>query len=158
MRKRLPDLASTGATPIESIRIAPNQRSSRGAIPKLLYGFQELYSNKELLNSILDLLASEIMSDKEATGRPGLSLWQILVLGVVRVGSQSSYASLLDLVNNHRALRGILGLGGLDDEFAEQTLIDNVHLLTEDILLKVNTLLVSTGNHLLKKTIRLLKT
>jgi len=82
-----------------------------------------------------------------------MSLWEILVLGVVRVGNQLSYVELLDLANNHQALRGILGLGGLDNEFREQTFNDNVHLLTEDILLKVNTLLVSCGNELLKKTI-----
>lgn len=153
LRTRLPNLATSGATPIELVKIAPNPRSSRGTLPRLLYGFQALYLEKPLLNAIFELLEQELLSDKKATGRPGMSLWEILVLGVVRVGNQLSYVELLDLANNHQALRGILGLGGLDNEFREQTLNDNVHLLTEDILLKVNTLLVSCGNELLKKTI-----
>ena len=157
LRKRLPDVASRGAQPIESIRIASNARNSRGAIPKLLYGFQELYSTKELLNSILTILEKEIISDKNDTGRPGMSLWEILVLGVFRVNMQLSYGNLVDLVNNHRALRGILGLGGLDNEFSEQALHDNVSLLSEAMLVKVNTLLVSSGNKLLKKAIYVIK-
>ncbi|WP_075164085.1 hypothetical protein [Microscilla marina] len=152
MRKRLPDIASSGALPIETIKISKNARSSRDALPRLLFGLQELYSNKEILGKVLDLIEKEILSDKMATGRPGLSLWQILVLGVVRVGKGLSYASLLDLANNHRALRGILGLGGLEDEFSEQTLLGNVHLLTIDLLQKVNGVLMGAESHWLKKT------
>ncbi|WP_053337271.1 hypothetical protein [Microscilla marina] len=83
-----------------------------------------------------------------------MCLWQILVLGVVRVGKGLSYAGLLDLVNNHLALRGMMGLGGLDDDFSEQTLNENVHLLTDELLHSINALLVDAGNDLLKKTIR----
>ena len=83
-----------------------------------------------------------------------MCLWQILVLGTVRVGKNLTYASLLDLSNNHRALRGILGLNSFEYEFHEQTLLDNVHLLDEILLKSVNTLLVEAGNEMLKKMVR----
>lgn len=158
MRSRLPNTAQTGAIAIESVKISKNKRSSRDALPQLLFGFQELYSNKPLLDKVLTLLENQILSDKKKTGRPGMCLWQILLLGVVRVGKGLSYAGLLDLVNNHRALRGMMGFGGLDNEFSEQTLNENVQLLTDDLLQSINTLLVEAGNDLLKKTIRKLKT
>lgn len=154
MRNRLPNTVQTGVIAIESVKISKNKRSSRDALPQLLFGFQALYSNKPLLNQVFVLLEKEILSGKKVTGRPGMCLWQILILGVVRVGKGLSYAGLLDLVNNHRALRGMMGLSDLEEEFSEQTLLDNVHLLTDELLQSVNTLLVEAGNDLLKKTIR----
>jgi len=162
LRTRLPNLAQPGASVIEMVKIAPNKRSSRDALPRLLYGFQELYSDKNLLDQVLELLEAKISLKKPKktdssgsnTGRPGMCLWQILVLGAVRVGKRLTYAGLLDLSNNHRALRGILGLEGFDEEFCEQTLLDNIHLLDDELLKSVNTLIVNAGNELLKKTVR----
>ena len=153
MRSRLPNIEKTGALAIESIVISANKRSSRAALPQLLYGFQELYLDKILLNKVLDLLENKILFGKKDTGCPGMCLWQILVLGVVRVGTGLGYAQLLDLSNNHRALRGILGVDGVNKIFREQTLLDNIHLLDDELLQSINTLLVEYGNTLLKKTI-----
>jgi len=157
LRTRLPDLATSGALPIETIKVSINKRNSRDAMPQILFGLQQLYSNQQLLDSVLDVLGDGIISDKKDTGRPGMSLWQILVLGVVRVGKKLSYPSLVDLVNNHLALRGVLGLGGLSTEYHEETLRDNVVLLTEEMLLKINVLLVNSGSDFFKKRMRNLR-
>ena len=50
------------------------------------------------------------MAGKKATGRPGLDLWQILVLGVVRLGLNCDYDRLEHLANYDSLLRQILGL------------------------------------------------
>ena len=155
MRTHLPNIAQTGALVIEKVKISTNMRNSRGRLPKVLYGFQKLYSQSVLRDKVLHLLEETLPTGNPKAGRPGMCLWQILVLSVVRTAMGYSYADLLDLVNNHAALRGILGLGGLSQEFTEQTLHDNIRLVTEEVLVSINLLLLELGNTLLKKSLRL---
>jgi transposase, IS5 family len=59
---------------------------SRDDIPKILRGLQHLYMNEELRQSVFALLESEIASEvSKRNGRPGMTLWSILVCGVLRL-------------------------------------------------------------------------
>ena len=57
----------------------------RDDIPQRLRGLQNLYNNTEVRGAILDLFAFVFIgvTDYE-TGCPGMALWLILVLGVLR--------------------------------------------------------------------------
>jgi len=127
---------------------------SRDDIPKVLRGLQHLYMNEPLRKSIFALLENEIAPGKNKNnGRPGMTLWRILVLGVLRLDLNIDYDRLLELSNQHRTLRQMLGHGLFDEdkEYAYQTLVDNVGLLTPELLDKLNQIIVEGGHDLAKK-------
>ena len=127
---------------------------SRDDIPKVLRGLQHLYMNKTLREQVFALLEREIAPGKnKRNGRPGMTLWRILVLGVLRLDLNIDYDRLLELSNQHRTLRQMLGHGLFDEdkEYAYQTLVDNVGLLTPELLDKLNQLIVTGGHVLVKK-------
>jgi hypothetical protein len=70
-------------TPIEKIRLPLR---SRDELPPILAGLQWLWMHPALRAEILALLEAAVLAGKAATGRTGMDLWQILVLGVVRLG------------------------------------------------------------------------
>jgi len=127
---------------------------SRDDIPKVLRGLQHLYMNEPLRTKVFALLENEIAPGKNKhNGRPGMTLWRILVLGVLRLDLNIDYDRLLELSNQHRTLRQMLGHGLFDEdkEYAYQTLVDNVGLLTPELLDKLNQIIVAGGHVLVKK-------
>lgn len=153
MRKRYSIQQRLGTIPIGEVSI---RQKSRHELPKILLGLQHLFLDDSLRESVLSLVESVVMKDKHATGRTGLDLWEILVLGVVRLGLDADYDRLEDLANNHKSLRGILGAGiehGFDHEkvYGLQRLKDNVSLLDEKVLKEINRLVVEAGHKLIKK-------
>ena len=68
----------------------------------------------------------------------------------------TNWDRLEDLSNYHKLLRQILGVhvvefGVEEIEFAYQTIVDNVSQLDEELLQKINLLVVQHGHNLLKK-------
>ncbi|OGA00512.1 MAG: transposase [Betaproteobacteria bacterium RBG_19FT_COMBO_58_11] len=126
---------------------------SRDDIPKILRGLQHIYTDPSLRTAVFELLTKQIApkADK-SNGRPGMTLWSILVCGVVRLDLNIDYDRLQELVNQHTTLREMLGHGTFDKEhYAFQTLKDNVMLLTPELLDKINQIVVPAGHALLKK-------
>ena len=78
MRKRFEVQLSLGQTPIEKV-ILPLK--SRDELPPILAGLQWIYQTPEVNEPIFALLERKVLAGKKATGRRGLDLWQILVLG-----------------------------------------------------------------------------
>ena len=126
---------------------------SRDDIPKILRGLQHLYTDTSLRAAVFELLAEQIAPKiNKDNGRPGMTLWSILVCGVVRLDLNIDYDHLQELVNHHDTLREMLGHGTFDKEhYAFQTLKDNVTLLTPELLDKINQIVVPAGHALLKK-------
>ena len=119
---------------------------SRDDITKLLLGIQHISSNKKGLEQILKIL-KEAISIK-SIGRLGMSLWKILVLGLLRQAINADYDRLHNLANNHIDLRKFLGHGMIDchDNYSVQSIKDNLSLLTEDALDKINVVIVQLGH------------
>jgi hypothetical protein len=71
---------------------------SRDDIPQLLRGLQHLYNDTKARDNILEQLGSVIIAETDPeTGRPGMSLWSILVLAHLR-----SFQSAKSLIySNH---------------------------------------------------------
>lgn len=126
---------------------------SRDDIPRILCGLQHVYTNEALREAVFSLLEKRIAPtvDKQ-TGRPGMTLWKILVCGVVRLDLNSDYDRLHELVNEHTTLRAMLGHGAFSEEsYSVQTLKDNLRLLTPGLLDELNQLIVNAGHVLVKK-------
>jgi hypothetical protein len=152
MRKRFEVQLALGKTPIEKV-VMPAR--SRDELPPVLAGLQWVFQSAELNSQIFELLEKKVVGDKKATGRPGLDLWQILVLGIVRLALDCDYDRLEHLANYDGLLRQILGLSPMlaDQEkpFHYKTLSENVCHVDEDLLREINAIVVQAGRAAFKK-------
>jgi len=126
---------------------------SRDDIPKILRGLQHLYMDPALRASVFQLLERQVAPQvSKFNGRPGMTLWTILVCGVIRLELNIDYDRLHELVNHHNTIREMLGHGVFEDvSYHHQTLKDNVSLLTPALLDEINQLVVHAGHELVKK-------
>ena len=79
-----------------------------------------------------------------------MDLWQILVLGVVRLGLDADWDRMEDLANHHLLVRQMLGVpvtpwGEAAKVFGHQTLRDNVALLDDELLQAINARVAAAG-------------
>ncbi|TYP90217.1 hypothetical protein BCL69_101446 [Nitrosomonas communis] len=121
---------------------------SRDDIPKILRGLQYLYLDEALHHKVFALLEREIAPKvNKHNGRPGMILWSILICGVLRLDLNADYDRLHELVNQHRTLRAMLehNLYDEDRKYAYQTLVDNVSLLTPELLNQLTRSLLREG-------------
>ena len=141
-----------GETPIGEVEI---DKSSRDDIPALLQGLQYLYVDKARRNEVFNLLQSNISSDiSQLTGRPGMELWPILVLAVLKHGLDCDFDRLQELANQHRTLRKMLGhvdWQNTGHQYNARTLINNLPLITPKTLSKVGQLVVTSEHEVAKK-------
>jgi hypothetical protein len=140
-------------TPIEKIRLPLR---SRDELPPILAGLQWLWMHPTLKAEILALLEAKILAGKQRTGRTGMDLWQILVLGVVRLGLDADWDRMEHIANYDLLVRQMLGLPAApwDDEakrFGHQTLRDNVALLDEALLQQINARIAAAGRAVFAK-------
>jgi IS5 family transposase len=153
VRKRFKVQYEMGVKPIERIKIPTK---SRDELPPVLRALQEIYTNEELNAAVFDLLESRITEKTGSwrTGRPGMNLWEILVLGVVRLTLDTNYDRLEHIANWDTLVRRLLGVsrfGGEGKLYPLQTLKDNVSLLDEQLLMDINAIVVDFGHQLVKK-------
>lgn len=140
-----------GEINIADIKFHPK---SRDDIPKILKGLQYIYVTTELRQTIFSLLEQHILPKvNKQNGRPGMALWKILVMGVLRLDLSYDYDRLTHLVNYDSLVRKFLGHGLFDenDTYEFQTIKDNVGLLTPELLDLINQEIVKSGHQLLKK-------
>ena len=123
-----------GAVDISAIKFNPK---SRDDIPCVLRGLQQIYITPNVRTAIFSVLEQEIAPKiNKKNGRPGMELWKILVLGVLRLELNCDYDRLLELANHHDTIRQMLGHSDVFDksEYHMQTVKENVGLLTEELL------------------------
>lgn len=120
---------------------------SRDEIVPVLAGLQHVYSQLDLRDHLMQLVAGDVNAEtRDDIGREGFTYWAILVLSVVRLGCNLDYDKLQDLCENHRCLRGILGEGEWGHtSFDWRRIRDTVSLLKPETLEKINQTIVSHG-------------
>ena len=149
MRKVESTLLELGSTDIGAVHINPK---SRDDIPALLRGLQHLYVTTKLREQVFSLLEAEVNPNaRKDTNRPGMHLWRILVLAVLKQGLNCDYDRLTELANEHGTLRQIMGHSIMQHYYERQTVVDNVSLLSPQLLAKVNQLLVQSGHEVVGK-------
>lgn len=129
---------------------------SRDDIPPLLRGLQHLFLTQELREQVFAILDTMFAPTIDRNnGRPGLDVWSIFVMGVLRVNLNWDYDRLHEMVNNHRTIRQLLGHGVVDDNqrYELQNLKDNVALLSPELLDRINQVVVNCGHAVVKKKV-----
>ena len=151
MRKIIDLQMKIGETAISGIQFDPK---SRDEIPKLLRGLQAIYCNREVRAQVFEALTELIPSHVDTKkGRKGMDLWKILVLGALRLSCNWDYDKLHEIANNHIKLRQMLGHGKMDADYQYelQTLKDNISLFTQEILDKINQIVIKYGHEIAGK-------
>ena len=148
MRNRYRTVADSGSLPTEEI---PIPTGSRDEMPPVLRALQFIYCTPELKEKVFAILEKKIKLYK--MGTPGMSLWEILCMGIIRLTLMASYDRPEYTVNYDepvRAIPGVQKFGTVKKMYAVQTLRDNVYLPDEEMPAEINALVVSYG-HVLKK-------
>ena len=92
---------------------------SRDEIPKLLMGLQYIWCTPEVREKVFEILEKIVPGDTRAdTGRPGMELWKILVLGTLRLNCNWDYDKVQEMANQHSTLRQMLGHAFMDQELS----------------------------------------
>ena len=130
---------------------------SRDDIPAVLKGLQHIYTNPPLRERVFALLLEQVRPGVDLkVGRPGMDLWRIFVLAVLKQGLGCDFDRLQELANQHQTVRQMLGHG---DGFRKdqtsyyqlQTLIDNVSLLGPQLLSQIGQVIVQSGHEVARK-------
>ena len=153
MRKIKELQLSLGEVPIEKIRFNPK---SRDDIPAVLIGLQYIYVNTRTREELFSLLEKEFLAEVNFdVGRPGMDIWRVVVLGVLKQGLGCDYDRLHELANNHSSLRRMLGHSDYSGEYEYelQTIMDNVSLLEPEMLNKIGEIVVRSGHEVSKKSL-----
>jgi hypothetical protein len=152
MRKKFEPQYAIGQKKIEDTIV---NLKCRDALPKLILALKTLFCNAEYNDKLFSILEDKILGNKKQTGRAGMDLWQIFVLAQTRLCLNISYDRLFHMANYDTLFRQILGIetdwGFKKIEYEYQNIIDNVNLLDESTLLKINDLIVEMGHNVFKK-------
>ena len=100
MRKRFHQGNELDAIRIEDVHI---NMKSRHELPPLLLALQHLFVTPDLNEAVFEILDKKL--ERKKLGREGMSHWELLVLGTVRLNMDVDYDFLLDQANNHSELR-----------------------------------------------------
>lgn len=147
MRSRFEQQFSIGHRLIED---TPTNFKRSGKLEELILAMKAIYCNKEYNQKIFAVLERHITKTKKQTGRKGMDLWCIFVLGQVRLCLNTSYEWIHDLSNNHLSIRWLMGVeteyGFKRVEFSYQNIYDNVTLLNDEMVKEINTIVVEFGH------------
>ena len=87
-----------------------------------------------------------------SVGRPGMDIWPIFVLGLLKQALNVDFDRTHDLANNHQTVRQFLGHADWfapEPVYTRRTIIENMSLLTPALLATINLLVVQYGPDLL---------
>ena len=75
----------------------------------VLMGLQALHGDAKIRGRIFEILQKRVRPGvSHLHGRPGMDLWRIFVLGVVKQALNCDFDRLHELANNHLSLRQML--------------------------------------------------
>jgi len=153
MRKRFDQQHTLGMLLIEDTEIPTAKRI--GALPALCAALKEIFVTPKWNEKVFQILEEKIFADNNKTGRPGMDLWQIFVLAQVRLCQNISYDELHYIANYDRLIRQLMGIendhGFNRQKIGYQSVIDNVGLLDDDSVKKLNEIIVDFGHEVYKK-------
>ncbi len=131
-----------GCPPIEHLKFDP---PCRDEVPKLLRALQALYGDEVRRRQLFELLDTHLLTEVDRHhGRPGLSRWELAVIGIIKQGAGWDYDHLHNQVNAHAEIRALLGRSlHLEQRYSRQQLIDNVSLLEVELLAELNALVAA---------------
>lgn len=161
MRKRFELAPVLGSLPISEV-IIPTK--SRDELPPVLLALQTIFVNEHYHHKMFSIVEPIILRSKKQTGREGMSIWEVIVLSVIRLTLNTNYDRLLWIANSDKYVRQLMGIEGDSYGFSSEVkqysltaLKENIGLLKLDTIEQINRLVLEVGqDYLKKKTCKLL--
>ncbi len=151
MRKVISERSFLGSTDIGAIEL---DAKSRDDIPALLIGLQAICMNEETRTELFRLLDAHVLPGRRrTTGRPGMDLWRILAVGVLKQGLRCDFDRLREIADRHADDQAFPGHDVRFDpcRYELRTIRDNVALPAPEILGKAGDLVAASGQEILGK-------
>ena len=149
MRQVLNNQIDLGEEDISKVEI---NLKSRDDIPKLLLGLQSIYADDETREELFKILEQLHKNTNHKNGRPGMALWRIFVLAMLRLNLNCDYDRLQELANEHLTLRKMLGISSINKMYFElKTIKNNIRLFTPEVLEQINIIIVNFGHKVCDK-------
>jgi IS5 family transposase len=144
MRKVIDMQIGIGEKDISDVEL---DKTSRDEIPKVLIGLRHIWRDRELRAEVFSILEKLIPEGVNPhSGRTGMDLWKILVLGTIRLSCGFDYDKVKFLADGHRDIREMMCLSEYDrTKFPLQTIKDNVSLFTQEISNEISRAVVRAG-------------
>jgi hypothetical protein len=157
MRKRFELCPILSSISISEVEIS---LKSRDELPPVLLALQSIFVSKEYHQKLFEIVEPVIRNGKGQTGREGMTIWEVIVLSVIRLTLNTNYDRLLWIANSDKYVRQLMGIESYDYGFSGPSksysltaLKENIGLLKVDTLEKINLLVLEVGqDHIKKKT------
>ena len=107
MRQKFIQQKSIGTESISEVKIPD---ITRDELPPVLKALQHIFITPELNEKVFRILSKLIDNVNINKGRKGMSLWEILVLAVIRNSLDTNYDRLHDFANYHVLVRSVMGV------------------------------------------------
>jgi hypothetical protein len=126
---------------------------SRDEMVKTLKGLQHLYIHEEIRTQLFDFLEQLVPEGiSTRTGRPGMELWKVFVLAMIRLAKNCDLDGLLDIADHHFKVREMMGhLREDNTKYDVETMRRNMQLFTPKVLEEINKIVVDAGHKIVVK-------
>lgn len=155
MRKRFELSPELGSLPISEV-IIPTK--SRDELPLVLLALQTIFVNDTYHQKMFSIVEPVILRDKKQRGREGMSIWEVIVLSVIRLTLNTNYDRLLWIANSDKYVRQLMGIQGdsngfscAEKQYSLTALKENIGLLKLETIAQINVLVLEVGQGYLKK-------
>lgn len=155
MRKRFELSPILSSTPIAEVVIP---LKSRDELPPVLLALQTIFTNEKSHQKMFSIVEPIIRKGKKQTGREGMTIWEVIVLSVIRMTLKTNYDRLLWIANSDKYVRQLMGIeaddygfSGPSKTYSLTALKENIGLLKHQDVEKVNALVIEVGQDYLKK-------
>ena len=155
MRKRFELNPILGSLPISEVDIP---LKSRDELAPVLLALQAIFINQYYHQKMFDIVEPIIKQGKGQTGREGMTIWEVIVLSVIRLTLNTNYDRLLWISNYDKCVRELMGIepndygfSGPPKKYSLTALKENIGLLKVDAIEHINSLVLEVGQDYLKK-------
>jgi len=157
MRSYFNILNTLGAKQIEDTELPEKSRDELLGIFKVL---KLVFTTKEYQQRVFECVSHlNKKVGQSNNGRPGMSLWEIVCLNVVRVALNTNYDRLHWLANYDSLLRQLMGVEYYEGyketkQYSLTVIKENLLLLDEPTIENLNRIILEIGSGVLKKNAR----
>jgi len=155
MRKQFELSPILSSLPISEVKIP---LKSRDELPPVLLALQTIFVNKTYHKKMFEVVEPVIINGKSQTGREGMTIWEVIVLSVIRLTLNTNYDRLHWIANYDKCVRELMGVepndygfSGPGKTYSLTALKENIGLLNLDTIEQINLLVLEVGQDYLKK-------
>ena len=155
MRKRFELSPNLGALPISEVKIP---LKSRDELPPVLLALQTIFTSDQYHSAMFEIIDPVICGGKKQTGREGMTIWEVIVLSVIRMSLNTNYDRLHWIANNDRCVGQLMGIesddhgfSGIRKTYSLTALKENISLLKSETIDQINDLVLKVGQDYFKK-------